>query len=321
MMETKALQTALKELETTRRALHLIQAIDEIRDTKPEPIAMLTTIVNLLADEMATDLCLLALRNRETAVIELKALHKRDGLPRQLVERITREKAEQIMTLDTVTLWSGETLFPEHDQLRDLQGAAVPIIMGENERLGGLLLARAKPFDDDDVYLLELAEDHIDSAVIQGYIHYEQEQRLKELETIYHIDNIRDRVLPFDEMLNTVLHELEGIIDAEIGFIMLYDHTGQQLEMRAATHQDLFQMSPHYQKVFDIANDALRKGGLVCRNDLDGSLRSAMCLPLILNERVIGVLGVANRQGHAGFRQADRRLLNAIGSQMDTAIF
>ncbi|MCP4425348.1 MAG: hypothetical protein GY803_12705, partial [Chloroflexi bacterium] len=46
-----------------------------------------------------------------------------------------------------------------------------------------------------------------------------------------------------------------------------------------------------------------------------------MCLPLILNERVIGVLGVANRQGHAGFRQADRRLLNAIGSQMDTAIF
>ena len=46
-----------------------------------------------------------------------------------------------------------------------------------------------------------------------------------------------------------------------------------------------------------------------------------MCLPLILYEKVIGVLGVLNRYGPYGFTAADQRLLNAIGSQIDTAIY
>ncbi len=310
-----------RELETAQRVLRLIRAIDESRDNKPEPIAMLASIVNLLADTMQTDLCLLALRNRETDKIELKAVYKRDGLSSQLIQRITREAAEKIMQLDAVTVWSGVEMFPDYEQLHDLQGTAVPIIMGENERLGGMLLARARPFDDDDVHLLSIAEDHIDSAVIQGYAYYDQQQRLKELETIYRIDRIRDRDLPFDEMLNTVLHELERILEAEIVFIMLYDPSGQQLEMRAATHQDLFDMSPHYQDVYAIAGEALQQGTLICHNHSDTKLRSVMCLPLILNDSIIGVLGVANRKGQDGFDSADQRLLTAIGSQMDTAIF
>ncbi len=46
-----------------------------------------------------------------------------------------------------------------------------------------------------------------------------------------------------------------------------------------------------------------------------------MCMPLSRNDRIIGVLGVVNRYGPRGFSSDDRRLLHAIGSQMDTAIF
>ncbi len=320
-MEYKSITALQRELETSQQALALIREIDEIRDTKPEPIAMLTAIVNLLANEMETDLCLLALRNQETNIMELKAVHKRDGLSDHLVERITRELAEQIIQLNKTTRWSGETLFPDEERLHAWRVTAVPIIMGIDERLGGLLLARTRPFTNKEIYLLGIAEDHIDSAVIQGYAHHEQQQRLQELETIYRIDRIRDLAQPFDDMLNAVLHELEGLMEAEIGFIMLYNQSGQQLEMRAATHQDLFEMSPHYRQIYEIANISLRQGSLVCRNERQDSLHSIMCLPLILNERVIGVLGVANRQGQDGFHQADQRLLSAIGSQMDTAIF
>ncbi|MCB9446172.1 MAG: GAF domain-containing protein, partial [Ardenticatenaceae bacterium] len=219
------------------------------------------------------------------------------------------------------TVWPGHDLFPGQEALHELWLTAVPIIMGENERLGGMLLARTRPFSNDEIALLNIAEDHIDSAVIQGYHHYDMQQRLRELEAIYQIDHIRDQDLPFDDMLNAVLQRLGNIIAAEIGFIMLYDQSGHKLEMRAATHQDLFEMSPHYRLVSEIANDSLRQGTLVCRNSLDQPLHSIMCLPLILNERVIGVLGVANRRGQTGFSHDDQRLLSAIGSQMDTAIF
>jgi adenylate cyclase len=46
-----------------------------------------------------------------------------------------------------------------------------------------------------------------------------------------------------------------------------------------------------------------------------------MCIPLILHNEVIGVLGVANHYGSRGFDPDDCRLLSAIASQMDTAIF
>jgi adenylate cyclase len=44
-------------------------------------------------------------------------------------------------------------------------------------------------------------------------------------------------------------------------------------------------------------------------------------LPLILNDQIIGVIGVANSHALHGFSADDRRMLIAIGSQMDTAIF
>lgn len=304
-----------------RRALHIIREIDRIRDQIPEPVAMLTAVVTLLSRELQSELCLLMLRNRETTAVELKALHKRNQLSDQLIEQITRQLAERIVQLDGVAVWPGRDLFPDQTALHGLWMTAVPIIMGETERLGGMLLARVRPFTDDEITLLNIAEDHVDSAIIQGYAYYDMQQRLRELEAIYQIDNIRDQDLPFDDMLNAVLHRLEKIIAAEMGFIMLYDHAGHNLEMRAATHQDLFEMSPHYRLVNDVANDSLRQGTLVCRNDLDQPLHSIMCLPLILNEQVIGVLGVINRQGQTGFSQDDQRLLSAIGSQMDTAIF
>jgi adenylate cyclase len=46
-----------------------------------------------------------------------------------------------------------------------------------------------------------------------------------------------------------------------------------------------------------------------------------LCIPLILNDEIIGILGVVNRYGPRGFGNEDRSLLHAIGSQMDTAIF
>jgi adenylate cyclase len=194
--------------------------------------------------------------------------------------------------------------------------------MGEQRRLGALLLTRSyPPFSPDEVQLLKTAEDHIDSAVIQAYAHYELQQHLKELETIYRIDHIRDQGLPFDKMLNVVLQELCATIEAEMGFVMLYTTSGRQLEMRAATHDDLFRVVAYYDLVNQLANESLHQGEVLCRNDLAKHLQAVMCLPLILNDQIIGVLGVANRHGSRNFRREDRRLLGAIGSQMDTAIF
>jgi len=317
-------QTLRDELAQKQKELDLILAIDHIRDTVPDPPAMLSAIANVLAERFQAELCLLCLLDRETGVLELKAVNDRSKPLDQLEPVITRELAQRVVEADGVTVWEGSQVLPPSAlaQLPDgLQLAAVPVIM-EEERLGALLLARSKtPFSSSDVELLEIAESQIDSAVIQGYAYYDLQQRNKELETVYRIDRIRDRHLPFDEMLNQVLQELRTVIQAEMGFVMLYNKTGRRLELRAATNDDLFRVSSHYEVVDRIANEALQQAEVVCHNDLGDVLRSLLCIPLILNHEIIGVLGVVNRYGPRGFRGEDRRMLSAIGSQMDTAIF
>jgi len=322
-------------LELKQKELDLIMAIDHIRDTLAEPSAMLAAIANVLADQFQADLCLLCLLDRETGEVELKAVNDRSERFGQLGAALTRELAERAVEADDVVLWEGSEVLPppspptgggEESALAHLpeclQLAAVPIILGAEERLGALLLARSRaPFGPNDSELLKTAESQVDSAVVQGYAYYDLQQRNKELETIYRVDRIRDQHLPFEEMLNRVLQELRTVIQAEMGFIMLYNQIEQRLELRATTRDDLFRVSPYYEVVDRVANEALQRAEMVCYNGLGDVLCSMLCIPLILDDEIIGVLGVANRYGPRGFRGEDRRLLSAIGSQMDTAIF
>jgi len=312
-------------LALQQRKLDLMLKIDNIRDTVPEPSAMLAAIANVLTDQFQADLCLLCLLERETGELELKAFTNRGERLGELEPIITRELGERAVRADDVVIWEASEVLPGADQAQlppGLQLVAVPIIMGDEERLGALLLARSQPpFGPVDVELLKTAESQIDSAVIQGYDYYDLQQRNKELETLYQVDRIRDQHLPFDEMLNAVLQELRGVIQAEMGFIMLYRQAEHCLELRATTHDDIFRVSPYYEIVDRVANEALQRGDMVCQDGLGDVLRSMLCIPLILQNEIIGVLGVVNRYGPRGFRAEDRRLLQAIGSQMDTAIF
>ncbi len=319
-MNADSQETLRAKLALKQRQLDLLMAIDQVRDTLPDPSAMLTGIANVTADHLQSDLCLLSLLDRETGELKLKAIEARKELI-NLPPDIVRDLTHQAIAAGDIITWEGQDVLPELAP-GDLYLAAIPIIMGENEHLGSMLLALSQsPFTSNDLALLKTAESQIDSAVIQGYAYYDLQQRNKELETIYRIDHLRDQRLPFDEMLNHVLQELRNVIQAEMGFIMLYDQAEHRLEMRATTHEDMFRVSPHYKIVSQLADEAMQRAEIIGRNDLGDDIRSILCIPLLLNEEIIGVLGVVNRCGAHGFRAADRRLLSAIGSQMDTAIF
>lgn len=316
------------QLRLERRKLELVLALDRVRDELPEPSAMLNGIATVLADSLQAELCLIGLLHRETGQLELKAIVDRGRRAGQFEPLLNRELAGRIAGAEGVVMWRGEEVLPPAALAQFPEGlyiAASPIIFRANERLGIVLLARTGvPFGEDDKELLKIAESQIDSAVIQGYTWHELRQRNKELETVYKVDRIRDRQLPFDEMLHLVLHEVRSAIGAEMSYILLYNHLKRRLELRASTNDDLYRMPYYSETVERVANEALQTGELLCYN-LDapaaGALRSIMCIPLILNDEIIGVLGVANRYSARGFMDDERRLLHAIGSQIDTAIF
>lgn len=324
-MDDSQIKTMQEELKLKKMELDLIQAIDKLRDEISEPQALLVSTVDFLADWFKVNLCMLFLIDRETGISELKAARVRGEKASWLEKAIPAELAERVTQLNQITRWSALEVLPAaalEGTLADLHLMGVPIILGAKERLGGLLLARPGVlFGENDVTLMKSAENQIDSLLIQGYSAERMQQYAKELETIFRIDRIRDQNLPFDQMLNAVIGELTKTVEAEMGFIMLYDLTGKQLEIRASAPQNLIPMLPYYDTIQQMADEALQAGHLIMRNGLSGGVTCMMCLPLILNERIIGVLGMANRLGRCRFSQADARFLTAIGSQIDTAIY
>lgn len=323
MSETD-LEALRRRLEQKQHELDLVLAMDRVRDTVTEPSAMLSAIVHGVARQFGVDLCLLCLLDRESGELELKTVDELRHGAHHLDSATLRALAERAMRAEGMTVWQGPDLVSAlglSQEEAGTQAVSVPICLGPGP-LGVILLVRQQhAFSADDLTLLGIAESQLDSAVVQAYARFDLQQRTKELETVYRIDQIRDRHLGFDEMLNEVLHELNAAIEAEMGFIMLFDPIGRRLEMRAVTHDDLFQVSPYYMVVERVAYESLERAGAVCHNDLGEGIGSILCIPLILNKEIIGVAGVANSYGTQGFARADQRLLGAIGSQIDTAIF
>jgi len=307
-----------RKLAQREKELEIILAIDRIRDGTRDMQGLLSSIVEIVTSYLDADLCLISLVGEESGEPELKMVDDRRGIFGQLSRDALQKAAEQGTAIEQVSIL--DDAFGLHQQgVNHL--LAAPLVIG-GERLGSLLLLnKQRGFDQDDIDLLEAVVSQTDSAVVQARTYRQLQQRNKELETIYRIDRIRDSGLEFQPMLNAVLNELCQGITAEVGFIMLFDETGQQLELKASTESDIFAIAEHYRLVQETANEALWKARLINRRDLDPRIRSIICMPLILRETIIGIFGAVNGPRLRAFDKEDELLLTAIASQMDTAIF
>jgi len=312
-----------KRLAFKRKALDIVLAIDHIRDISSEPEDIFSGLVQVMSDHFQVDVCLLYVQNRETGALALQAMRERDETWRDIAVTLSETCMRAAMRDGEIALWEAVDVLPPDIASRlpaTFRIAAIPVFMHEKP-LGLLLMARNAPiFGEDEVELMHLAETQIDSAIVQAYTHHDLMQRNKELETIYHFDHIRDRHLPFDEMLDVVLQELCEVIDAEMGFVMLYDKDGKQLEMRAVTDDELMHKADYYETITRVSNMAIHRAELISE-DNETPRCMFIAVPLILRDEIIGVFGAINRRPQHRFTGDDRRLLRAIVSQMDTAIF
>jgi class 3 adenylate cyclase len=301
------------------RQLDLILAIDRLRDGAADERELASSIVSTLADAVQAELCLLCLRDDDTGQLQLRALTDRAGLYgdgaaeqtlRALAERAANQPGAEFVQAGVAL--SGQP----HSY-----GLAAPLRVG-GESLGALLLLNTgRPFDAAERALVEGAISQIDSAMQHARTLRELRRRQVELETIFRIDRLRDRSTDLQALLDAVLAEVCGALEAETSFLMLYDRAGNELELRALTGRDLFEVESVAQQLRAVSEDAIQTAQLVNRAYADGPLRAVVGVPLILRDKLIGVLGVANRRGLPAFHRSDLQLLRGIASQMDTAIF
>lgn len=153
------------------------------------------------------------------------------------------------------------------------------------------------------------------------------------LALLVHLAQVFNASLDLDEVLRRVMDEVIQAVHAERGFVMLRDAQGS-LDFRAARGIDQTTIGdPGFQVSRSIVARVAGEGAPLLTSDAQSDarfnmrqsvmilgLRSILCVPLRLAERVLGVIYVDNRMQAGIFTSADMDLLSAIASSAAIAI-
>ncbi len=153
-------------------------------------------------------------------------------------------------------------------------------------------------------------------------------RRLDVLETLQQIGQSVNSSLDLDEVLTKVVETAVSVTNAEEGSLLILDENTGELSMRAALNfQDDFVRTFHLPVEDTLAGEVIRTGrAVVLDEDTPQKIktaylvRSLMYVPLKIQERVIGVLGVDNRTSSQPFRAEHLTVMSALADYAAIAI-
>lgn len=153
---------------------------------------------------------------------------------------------------------------------------------------------------------------------------------------LYRLSQTFSSSLNLDEVLNLVMDEVISATNAERGFVMLREHDGQApaLVFRAARGMDQSTIDdPQFQVSRGVVEQVAREGQPVLTSDAQRDdrfsmrqsvlilgLRSILCVPLRIKDRILGTIYVDNRLQAGIFGPDDLELLAAIAASAAIAI-
>ncbi|MEL6272121.1 MAG: adenylate/guanylate cyclase domain-containing protein, partial [Chloroflexota bacterium] len=291
------------------RELDVIYRLDQLRDENANENDLITAFTQIIMEQYSAQLCMVVLSDIDSGDMVVRGIVDKIGLKPPDFNQITQSVNHL-----------AETQAIESPR-NDVEMIASPFLIA-GMQLGAVIVGRERPFHSSDLRLLYALSSQMDSAVVYSRVIEQLSQRNKELQIIYNIDKIRDSDEDFDTMLQSVLGELCQAIDTDISFILLLnDREEDQLEIKSSTNSGIMTSQAYYEAIQRVSRTALDAADIVYENEIGGEVRSTLAVPLVLRDRIIGVFGGLNSNNARGFTAENRRMLNAIVSQVDTAVF
>ncbi len=193
-----------------------------------------------------------------------------------------------------------------------------------------------KPIDAD-----ELSES-VDNALRESRLQKERDQlvqqlmesnsqlqrRAQELNVLYGVGKSVSSSLDLEEVLHRVVEAAVYVVDAEEGSLMLLDEKRSELYIRASKNMDSKAQSMRKRVTDSLAGKVLQtKRAIAIGTDSQWKrthtallVKSLIYVPLILQNKAIGVLGVMNHLKETSFDSNDTRALSALGGYATIAI-
>ncbi len=206
----------------------------------------------------------------------------------------------------------------------------VPMRVGE--RIIGALNAespRPNAFTEEDLRLMTTLAGHLAVILENARLYRETAQRLREVTTLYEFARRMSTTLDLGVLLDSVVVTLREVLRCRAANIMLLNLKTEMLEIRAAAGvKDRWRHEARLRVGEGIAGQVVQEKRPIyvpdTREDprfvvFDPSVRSLMCVPLMVGDRAIGVLSVDHEVPNA-FQPEHERLLTIVAAQAAAAI-
>ncbi|MCS7350141.1 MAG: GAF domain-containing protein [Anaerolineae bacterium] len=207
---------------------------------------------------------------------------------------------------------------------------AIPMKIGE--RVIGVLNAespRPNAFTEEDMRLMTTLAGHLAVILENARLYRETTQRLREVTTLYEFARRMSTTLDLGILLDSVVVTLREVLHCRAANIMLLNPRTELLEIRAAAGvKDRWRQEARLRIGEGIAGQVVQQKRPIyvpdTREDprfvvFDPSVRSLMCVPLMVGDRVIGALSVDHEIPNA-FQPEHERLLTIVATQAAAAI-
>ncbi len=164
---------------------------------------------------------------------------------------------------------------------------------------------------------LQIAKEHLD-------------RKVAELEALNAVSKGMNMVSDRDSVLQLILEKMVDLLKAERGSVLLCNEETDYMDVGAVLgmpKNSKPKEGPKLKIGEGIAGQALKLGSAVIapeghRNasfkslvDRDRNIRSLLCVPLLHNDRRIGVINITNKQGGANFEESDKPLAMTLAKQ------
>ena len=213
----------------------------------------------------------------------------------------------------------------------------VPLNSGA-DTIGAISLASRDPslvYSDHQASLLQAIADQAAGAIVKARLLQESERRARQLATLNEIVKSITSTLDLQPLLNKILVSAADILNCEAGSLLMIDeHTSElifEVTVGPVAAELIGQrLPPGTGKVGEavqnrqaiIANDVRHSKGWFDQTDKKTGFvtRDLLVVPMMVHERVIGVIEVINKKDGSPFNQDDQELLATFTSQAAIAV-
>ncbi len=297
---------------TLGTSLHLEDVLKKVMD---ESISLLNAENGslMLVDEVRSELKMLVAQGLDDQIVTTTRVNLGEGISGWVAQegqpRLLSRHVGDLETLDSEPIES-----------------AMCVPLKSKDRCIGVLNLSGRSdggdFTDDDLKILTILASHAASAIDIAQLYRKVSSQVEHLEALYHLGRILNSSLSIDQILPQALTRTLELLQAKTASVMLLDEKGEELSIRLAhgLSDDIVE-STKVRLGERVSGRVAASGKPVLIKGQEGDdLDSSLCVPLLANRQVLGVLNIRTKTDGSDFTQQDLELATQLANIAAAAI-